>query len=146
MLGTFAAEVSGVIHQIGEMDQVSTKLASAECTADIQQSVADGAHIIYSVMEKKAAEYTPANLPEHRRMTLLVEKMAAALRKPDVPADVMHKLAAVFEAAFPACRLSARRPLVSRLCQGRGRSAVWPILQRKGKFCLPLRRRSGGAA
>ena len=98
MLGTFSYEVSRVVHQLGDADQVSIKLADAESVGDLQYSVAEGSNIIYDVMEKKASEVTPGDLPQHRRMTLLVEKMAHDLGVPQVGADTLHKLAAVVEA------------------------------------------------
>jgi hypothetical protein len=83
---SFANEMSQLVHQALELDNIAVKIASVEGSVETQllkSQVSDG---IYTVIEKTAEEKS-LTIPE------LVEKIAGELKR-EVPADCKMALAA----------------------------------------------------
>ena len=90
----FAMEVSRAAHDIGKMDDVAIKVASASDSVRAQNTVAQAAYMLYSVIEKRASEDN-AEHPCTVSVPHCVEKMAYCLNKPPLTPGQLAKLAAV---------------------------------------------------
>ena len=93
----FAMEVSRAAHDIGKMDDVAIKVASASDSVRAQNTVAQAADMLYSVISKRASEDL-VEQPEVYGIPNCVNKMACYLGKPELGIGQITKLAAVVAA------------------------------------------------
>ncbi len=93
-----AAEICQLVHDIGSMETIGVKIASAEGSAVAQHTVARASTALYSVIDKSASDYVPPGMPHHQQMTTFIDKVAAVLGRPEVPREVRHKIASAVAA------------------------------------------------
>jgi len=93
-----AAEISQLVHSIGDMETVGVKIASAEGSALTQRTNSYASGALYNVIVKCAEDFVPGEMPHHYKMVSFIDKMASVLNKPAFPQAYMHKLAAAVAA------------------------------------------------
>jgi hypothetical protein len=89
-----AAEISQLVHSIGDMETVGVKIASAEGSAITQHTNSYASSALYNVIVKCAEDFVPGEMPHHARMVSFIDKTASVLNKPVFSQAYMRKLAA----------------------------------------------------
>lgn len=84
----FAEDVSRVVHDLGQLEVVSVKVASETASAEAQQTTAKAASGVYDVIQQKAAEECRGDFCQ------CVDKLATVLNKPPMAQETRAKLAA----------------------------------------------------
>ena len=90
-----AQDFSVAVHGISELSNATVKVADTDTLTDIQESIAVSSSVLYDVMTKEASTTIEGPAALHSKVTAYVSKLAAALDKPAVPAEMLHKIAAV---------------------------------------------------
>jgi|GEM_PF-2295633 len=93
----FATEISRLVHDIGKMETIAVKVASAENSYDAQAATAVASSGLYDVIIKRATDES-AETPNYKPVVACVKKMAQYLGKPPVDAQQCLKIAAAVAA------------------------------------------------
>lgn len=93
-----ATEIRRLVHNIRDMETIGVKIASVEGSAQAQQTVVQASTGLYNVMTKCAAEYIPGDMPQHKRMTTFIDKVASVLGLPTIADTTKLKLASAVAA------------------------------------------------
>ncbi len=129
-----AAEISQLVHSIGDMETVGVKIASAEGSAFTQRTNSYASSALYNVITKCAQEFVPGEMPHHSRMVSFIDKTASVLGRPVIPQEYQHKLAsavAADDAFTDALQLTPDGDEREKLAEARafGREFVMEILR-----------------
>ena len=95
---SIASDIRNLVHDIGSMEFIGVKVASAETSAIAQNTVKEASSGLYTVMTKSASENVLGDMPHHQRVVLFMDKVASVLRLPEIPAPVRLKMASVVAA------------------------------------------------
>jgi len=90
-----AADICQLVQNIGSMEDIGVKVASARESAIAQCTVKEASSALYNVIVKSAAEYVDPQPTHHQRVVAFVDKMASLLGRPVIPAETQLKIASI---------------------------------------------------
>jgi hypothetical protein len=89
----FAHEFSQLLKDLGTLEQIGVKTASAEATVLAEQGVIKGANDLYSILTKTASWEYPEVTEHYAQVDTLVCKVAGLLGKPLPESSLRAKIA-----------------------------------------------------
>lgn len=91
----FAINIRQIIQDLGDIDDIATKVASDQTSCEAQQLLKQGANALYAQLVREACYNDLSSTPTHTKVVTLVNKVAEALGYPELNSQDNLELAAM---------------------------------------------------